>query len=176
MRIERCVPADQLIVHDEEDTASFCCSVCFKIFNNQKAFHVHKSSHTEHGAAAGTEETSNEDGCSPANEQPAQHCSTDDSSYAKPPDGIHGGFHQTGRLHHRRRYMAAPSVTSRPYRCGVCFKRFLQPHHLKRHVFIHTGHKPFPCTLCGKRFQRKDHLRKHSESCIRRAVSNIYQT
>ncbi|XP_045871190.1 zinc finger protein 408 isoform X1 [Meles meles] len=49
----------------------------------------------------------------------------------------------------------------RPYRCGECGKAFLQLCHLKKHAFVHTGHKPFLCTECGKSYSSEESFKAH---------------
>nr|KAF6326069.1 zinc finger protein 408 [Myotis myotis] len=49
----------------------------------------------------------------------------------------------------------------RQYRCGECGKTFLQLCHLKKHAFIHTGHKPFLCTECGKSYSSEESFKAH---------------
>lgn len=50
----------------------------------------------------------------------------------------------------------------RQYRCGECGKTFLQLCHLKKHAFIHTGHKPFLCTECGKSYSSEESFKAHT--------------
>nr|XP_005899023.1 PREDICTED: zinc finger protein 408 [Bos mutus] len=50
----------------------------------------------------------------------------------------------------------------RRYRCGECGKAFLQLCHLKKHAFVHTGHKPFLCTECGKSYSSEESFRAHT--------------
>ncbi|ELK16081.1 zinc finger protein 408 [Pteropus alecto] len=49
----------------------------------------------------------------------------------------------------------------RRYRCGECGKAFLQLCHLKKHAFMHTGHKPFLCTECGKSYSSEESFKAH---------------
>ena len=49
----------------------------------------------------------------------------------------------------------------RPFSCKVCEKSFLNKHHLKDHMMIHTGEKPFSCETCQKSFSRKHTLNEH---------------
>ncbi|XP_069888535.1 zinc finger protein 408 isoform X1 [Dipodomys merriami] len=49
----------------------------------------------------------------------------------------------------------------RRYPCGVCGKAFLQLCHLKKHAFIHTGHKPFLCTECGRSYSSEESFKAH---------------
>jgi DNA-directed RNA polymerase subunit RPC12/RpoP len=50
----------------------------------------------------------------------------------------------------------------RAYGCGMCGKRFLRPHDLKRHKITHIeGYKPFECTHCGVTFTRQDAMHRH---------------
>lgn len=50
----------------------------------------------------------------------------------------------------------------RAYECGVCYKRFLRPHDLKRHKLTHIdGYKPFECSNCGITFTRQDAMHRH---------------
>uniref|UniRef100_A0A2K5EWM9 Zinc finger protein 408 n=1 Tax=Aotus nancymaae TaxID=37293 RepID=A0A2K5EWM9_AOTNA len=50
----------------------------------------------------------------------------------------------------------------RRYRCGECGKAFLQLCHLKKHAFVHTGHKPFLCTECGKSYSSEESFKAHT--------------
>ncbi|XP_013849820.1 zinc finger protein 408 isoform X1 [Sus scrofa] len=49
----------------------------------------------------------------------------------------------------------------RRYCCGECGKAFLQLCHLKKHAFVHTGHKPFLCTECGKSYSSEESFKAH---------------
>ncbi|XP_004683622.1 PREDICTED: zinc finger protein 408 [Condylura cristata] len=49
----------------------------------------------------------------------------------------------------------------RRYQCGECGKAFLQLCHLKKHAFVHTGHKPFLCTECGKSYSSEESFKAH---------------
>ncbi|XP_032082751.1 zinc finger protein 408 isoform X1 [Thamnophis elegans] len=53
------------------------------------------------------------------------------------------------------------SSTKRQHRCKECGKAFLQLCHLKKHHFVHTGHKPFLCTECGKNYSSEESFRAH---------------
>ncbi|CAK7308322.1 Zinc finger protein 408 [Vulpes lagopus] len=53
------------------------------------------------------------------------------------------------------------SKQRRRYRCGECGKAFLQLCHLKKHAFVHTGHKPFLCTECGKSYSSEESFKAH---------------
>ncbi|XP_057604951.1 zinc finger protein 408 [Hippopotamus amphibius kiboko] len=64
---------------------------------------------------------------------------------SRSPPGPAGGSPQQGRR----------------YRCGECGKAFLQLCHLKKHAFVHTGHKPFLCTECGKSYSSEESFRAH---------------
>ncbi|KAM4846298.1 zinc finger protein 408 [Thomomys bottae] len=50
----------------------------------------------------------------------------------------------------------------RRYPCGECGKAFLQLCHLKKHAFIHTGHKPFLCTECGRSYSSEESFKAHT--------------
>uniref|UniRef100_A0A8D0F2X7 C2H2-type domain-containing protein n=1 Tax=Strix occidentalis caurina TaxID=311401 RepID=A0A8D0F2X7_STROC len=52
-------------------------------------------------------------------------------------------------------------VIKRRYRCGDCGKAFLQLCHLKKHRFVHAGHKPFLCTECGKSYSSEESFKAH---------------
>ncbi|XP_074723816.1 zinc finger protein 408 [Strix uralensis] len=52
-------------------------------------------------------------------------------------------------------------MIKRRYRCGECGKAFLQLCHLKKHRFIHAGHKPFLCTECGKSYSSEESFKAH---------------
>ncbi|XP_007497451.1 zinc finger protein 408 [Monodelphis domestica] len=51
--------------------------------------------------------------------------------------------------------------SSRRYHCTVCSKAFLQLCHLKKHQFVHAGHKPFLCTECGKSYSSEESFKAH---------------
>ncbi|XP_043438324.1 zinc finger protein 408 [Prionailurus bengalensis] len=55
----------------------------------------------------------------------------------------------------------SPPKQRRRYRCGECGKAFLQLCHLKKHAFVHTGHKPFLCTECGKSYSSEESFKAH---------------
>lgn len=52
-------------------------------------------------------------------------------------------------------------LARRRYRCGECGKAFLQLCHLKKHRFVHAGHKPFLCTECGKSCSSEESFKAH---------------
>ncbi|XP_045915579.1 oocyte zinc finger protein XlCOF6-like isoform X1 [Micropterus dolomieu] len=52
----------------------------------------------------------------------------------------------------------------KPYRCGVCNKRFPRPGALRRHKKIHVGERPYACQHCGKTFIESSALKTHSRS------------
>ncbi|XP_041470296.1 uncharacterized protein LOC121419890 [Lytechinus variegatus] len=54
------------------------------------------------------------------------------------------------------------NISTRPYACTQCGKRFKRTCHLKEHMYTHTGKKPFECSLCPKSFSRKRNLVNHS--------------
>ncbi|XP_068116195.1 zinc finger protein 408 [Hyperolius riggenbachi] len=55
--------------------------------------------------------------------------------------------------------LRAPS--KRTFPCPDCDKSFSQLGHLKRHSFIHSGHKPFLCTECGKAYCSDESFKAH---------------
>lgn len=52
-------------------------------------------------------------------------------------------------------------LARRRYRCGECGKAFLHLCHLKKHCFVHAGHKPFLCTECGKSYSSEESFKAH---------------
>ncbi|MPC32254.1 Protein krueppel [Portunus trituberculatus] len=50
------------------------------------------------------------------------------------------------------------------YPCPVCQRLFGKRHHLKDHMYTHTGERPFPCPVCGLGFSQKSNMRRHARS------------
>lgn len=68
------------------------------------------------------------------------------------------------------------------YKCQTCFKSFLVPSKLHRHMLTHTGQRPFKCHICAKSFRQLCHLKLHlrtrvclkqSNKTVKRKVKNI---
>ncbi|XP_010116555.1 PREDICTED: zinc finger protein 408, partial [Chlamydotis macqueenii] len=57
--------------------------------------------------------------------------------------------------------LSQKAVMKRRYCCGECGKAFLQLCHLKKHHFVHAGHKPFLCTECGKSYSSEESFKAH---------------
>ncbi|XP_030056725.1 zinc finger protein 408 isoform X2 [Microcaecilia unicolor] len=53
------------------------------------------------------------------------------------------------------------NTSKRKYYCQDCGKAFSQLCHLKKHRFIHSGHKPFLCTECGKSYTSEESFKAH---------------
>ncbi|XP_040413940.1 zinc finger protein 408 [Cygnus olor] len=57
--------------------------------------------------------------------------------------------------------LSQKELVRRRYHCGECGKAFLQLCHLKKHRFVHAGHKPFLCTECGKSYSSEESFKAH---------------
>ncbi|XP_014647952.1 PREDICTED: zinc finger protein 408 [Ceratotherium simum simum] len=81
------------------------------------------------------------------------------------PGAQQAGEHQCPSFPAHLRSPPGPTGSSpkqgRRYRCGECGKAFLQLCHLKKHTFVHTGHKPFLCTECGKSYSSEESFKAH---------------
>ena len=49
----------------------------------------------------------------------------------------------------------------KPFVCDICSKAFTGTSDVKRHKRMHTGHKPFPCDVCSKAFSQLYNLKGH---------------
>ena len=54
----------------------------------------------------------------------------------------------------------------RPNICDQCGESFKEPHHLARHMHLHSGVKPFKCPICEDRYfiqagNLKIHMKTH---------------
>ncbi|XP_065574191.1 transcription factor Zelda-like isoform X3 [Artemia franciscana] len=59
------------------------------------------------------------------------------------------------------KYHQSKHVGNKPYKCHQCPKQFNHKTDLNRHMCVHTGLKPYICRVCQKGFIRKDHMHKH---------------
>ncbi|KAM6131428.1 zinc finger protein 408 [Pterocles gutturalis] len=58
--------------------------------------------------------------------------------------------------------LSQKEMVKRRYCCGECGKAFLQLCHLKKHRFVHAGHKPLLCTECGKSYSSEESFKAHA--------------
>uniref|UniRef100_A0A1I8F5F5 Chorion transcription factor Cf2 n=1 Tax=Macrostomum lignano TaxID=282301 RepID=A0A1I8F5F5_9PLAT len=49
----------------------------------------------------------------------------------------------------------------KPFRCGICDRRFSQSSSVTTHMRTHSGERPYACPLCGKAFSDSSTLTKH---------------
>ncbi|XP_037602115.1 zinc finger protein 770-like [Sebastes umbrosus] len=49
--------------------------------------------------------------------------------------------------------------------CRICFKSFMFPYKLSRHMVTHSGIRPYKCTLCSRTFTQRGHLKIHENKC-----------
>ena len=47
------------------------------------------------------------------------------------------------------------------FKCMLCDVAYSNKHHLKRHLFIHTGLRPFRCEVCDVSFSQRSYLKRH---------------
>ncbi|XP_070835498.1 zinc finger protein 770-like [Chaetodon trifascialis] len=53
----------------------------------------------------------------------------------------------------------------KPHTCQICFKNFVFPYKLSRHMVSHSGMRPYKCSLCTKSFTQRGHLNLHEHRC-----------
>merc|ERR550517_1575431 len=73
-----------------------------------------------------------------------------------------------GRVH-------GPSAEHYKYPCTLCGKKFTRPHHVNRHMLLHTGENPFKCTVCTAAFPRVESLRTHEAKGCGRMKAGQYE-
>ncbi|XP_037378254.1 zinc finger protein 408 isoform X2 [Talpa occidentalis] len=92
-------------------------------------------------------------------------CSSDEQGPPSEPEALQAGEHQhpgfPACLQNSPGLTESSPKQGRRYRCGECGKAFLQLCHLKKHAFVHTGHKPFLCTECGKSYSSEESFKAH---------------
>ncbi|XP_070205622.1 zinc finger protein 271-like [Littorina saxatilis] len=49
----------------------------------------------------------------------------------------------------------------KPYTCHLCPAAYKQSHHLREHMFKHTGEKAHACAKCDEAFSLPQHLKRH---------------
>ncbi|KAM9341519.1 zinc finger protein 711 [Symphorus nematophorus] len=61
--------------------------------------------------------------------------------------------------------MKVNSKKGKLHPCQICFKNFVCPYKLSRHMVTHSGIRPYKCTLCSKTFTQNGHLKVHEQRC-----------
>ena len=64
----------------------------------------------------------------------------------------------------------------RPNVCDQCGESFKEPHHLARHMHLHSGVKPYKCPICEDRYfiqsgNLKIHMKTHEGEITDSSVS-----
>ncbi|KAK3894146.1 hypothetical protein Pcinc_002087 [Petrolisthes cinctipes] len=66
--------------------------------------------------------------------------------------------------------LPAPPAPFLRFPCCVCGRTFGKKHHLKDHMYTHTGERPYQCPVCGSAFTQKSTMRRH----VRNAHPHIF--
>ena len=135
---------DHVTVHNE--ARPFKCSSCGKCFRVKNAMRKHMKVHI----------LENPETASQHKLYPCAHCE-------KP--------FTTQRSLKRHKLMVHTMADVRPFRCGICGRRFKQQYEMSRHVKLHTkdadtANKPAPysCEFCGATFSKQAFMNYHRMS------------
>ncbi|CAL4058842.1 unnamed protein product, partial [Meganyctiphanes norvegica] len=124
---------------------SYQCSLCNKVFSQNKQLRIHMSTHTAMIQNLNTRPL-------PLlfhTTKSVYNCSQ-----------CHNNFSQK---HHLVDHLMS-HTGEKPYQCYQCDKAFSQKNNLIDHQRVHTGEKPHQCNQCDKAFSQNSNLIKHQRT------------
>uniref|UniRef100_A0A8D8Z329 Zinc finger protein 835 n=1 Tax=Cacopsylla melanoneura TaxID=428564 RepID=A0A8D8Z329_9HEMI len=67
--------------------------------------------------------------------------------------------------HHMKKHMKVHTGQVKHYMCHLCARDFTNPYVLKRHMVVHSNVRPFVCVYCGSLFKLNKTLARHQTTC-----------
>ncbi|KAM4031965.1 uncharacterized protein ACNLHF_019357 [Anomaloglossus baeobatrachus] len=131
----------------------FSCSDCWKYFNVQSRFIVHKKTHTGEKPHPCPECEK----CFAEKSKLIRHQTTHTGEKPFPCLDCGKCFNQKyDHILHQRTH-----TREKPFSCSECGKCFADKSNFLRHLRTHTRKKPFSCSECGKYFNEKSNFLRH---------------
>ncbi|XP_031625642.1 zinc finger protein 234-like [Contarinia nasturtii] len=69
---------------------------------------------------------------------------------------------------HLKLHMQVHHTGEKPFKCGICEKKFFQKIELKKHLATHAKQRPFRCAKCHRSFKEEIDKKAHEIGCNRR--------
>ncbi|XP_031637764.1 zinc finger protein OZF-like [Contarinia nasturtii] len=69
---------------------------------------------------------------------------------------------------HLKLHMQVHHTGEKPFKCGICEKKFFQKIELKKHLATHAKQRPFCCAKCQRPFEEEVDKKEHEIGCNRR--------
>ncbi|XP_073984618.1 uncharacterized protein [Rhodnius prolixus] len=162
-----------LALHPEN--RSFPCTVCHRRFNNRVKLKKHLATHDDQKQGILCIDCEQEflDGQSLLNHRQVDHGVNLSRLFPCYECGKTFNSRSSQQIHIRIH------TGEKPYGCRFCWKAFGDGGTLRKHERIHTGEKPYVCPVCSKAFNQRvvlrEHIRAHHSGTEGRLSESCYE-